>query len=79
MNVDIHDDFLFLVCLSDQLSHVVDLRLKILLATSPFSVQVASVSRKAVITVHHSIWIQHRHNFKHKMSSQKLTKLVFAN
>ena len=67
MHIYVHDHLLLSICLPYQFPHQIHLWLICLLTTSPFSIQITSISRKSIISSYHPIRIQHWHYLKQKM------------
>lgn len=57
MNIDIHNYLLFFVATTNQFFHMNYLRLTVLFATSPFPIQITSISTKPIITFKNTIWV----------------------
>ena len=58
---------------------MIHLRLIIFFAGLPFSIQVATVTRKSVVALGDSVWIEHRDYLKQKLGSQHAAVLVISN
>ena len=67
MDIDVHDNFLLLVGLADKFPHEIYLRLSILFAILPFSVQIAAVTRESIVTPDYSVGVEHGDYFEQKM------------
>ena len=67
MDINVHGNFLLFVGLADEFPHEIYLRLGILLAISPFSVQIAAITRESVVAPDYSVGVEHGDYFEQKM------------
>jgi hypothetical protein len=64
VEIDVHDDSFILVTTFNQFPHMKNLRLGILPAVLPFTVEIAPVARTPVVPPHHAVGVEHRHHLK---------------
>ena len=67
MDIDVHDNFLLLVGLANKFPHEIYLRLGILFAILPFSIQITAITRESVVTPDYSVGVEHGDYFEQKM------------
>lgn len=79
MHIDIHNNLLLFIKRANQISHIVNFRLVIFFTGFPFPVEVASISREAIVALDDSVRIEHGYYFEQKIRTQQFAILVISN